>query len=205
MTADQRACTRAVIEETPDAAVISNLGVASYHLIDVADRARNFYLTGAMGSTTPLGLGLATSTDEPVTVLDGDGSMLMSLGSLSTVADVDPPNLTVVVWENGRPHRYSSITEMKENDWAEVNLPFIPAHDLPAGTMPDADSFGSLIIPSDEVDEDSYLYANGEQMPLSDVRQSDTTSRTETTTKPATEDVEDQNSEDASGGSLLFD
>jgi len=101
MTADQRACTRAVIEETPDAAVISNLGVASYHLIDVADRARNFYLTGAMGSTTPLGLGLATSTDEPVTVLDGDGSMLMSLGSLSTVADVDPPNLTVVVMDNG--------------------------------------------------------------------------------------------------------
>lgn len=100
MTAEQSACTEIVIEETPDAAVISNLGTASYHLIDVEDRERNFYLTGAMGSTTPLGLGLALSTDDQVTVIDGDGSLLMSLGSLSTVADTNPENLTIVVMDN---------------------------------------------------------------------------------------------------------
>lgn len=101
MAADQSACTRAIIEETPDAAVISNLGAASYHLIDVEDRSRNFYLTGAMGSTTPLGLGLAVAIEDQVTVIDGDGSLLMSLGSLATVAGVDPQNLTLVVMDNG--------------------------------------------------------------------------------------------------------
>lgn len=100
MTADQKACTAAVLEETPDAAVVSNLGTASYHLAALGDRARNFPLTGAMGATTPLGLGLALAVDEQVTVLDGDGSMLMSLGALSTVSRLNPSNLVVVVMDN---------------------------------------------------------------------------------------------------------
>jgi len=101
MTADQATCTAAVLEETPDAAVVSNLGTASYHLAALGDRPRNFPLTGAMGATTPLGLGLALAVDEQVTVLDGDGSMLMSLGALSTVARMNPSNLVVVVMDNG--------------------------------------------------------------------------------------------------------
>jgi len=100
--ADQYACTAAVLEATPDAAVVSNLGVASYVLAAVApDRDRNVYQWGSMGVTTPVGLGLASATDEQVTVLDGDGSLLMSLGVLSTVARYDPDNLTVVVFDNG--------------------------------------------------------------------------------------------------------
>lgn len=101
MTADQYACTEAVLAETPEAVVVSNLGVASYVLAAVADRPRNCYLWGSMGATTAAGLGVALGTDEPVTVLDGDGSLLMSLGVLSTVASVDPPNLTVVCFDNG--------------------------------------------------------------------------------------------------------
>jgi len=100
--ADQYACTESVLDVTPDAAVVSNLGVASYVLASVSgpERARNFYQWGSMGVTTAVGLGLAFSTDEPVTVLDGDGSLLMSLGVLSTVARYDPDNLTIVVWAN---------------------------------------------------------------------------------------------------------
>ncbi|MFB6169206.1 MAG: thiamine pyrophosphate-dependent enzyme [Haloferacaceae archaeon] len=101
MTADQYACTAAVLERTPDAAVVSNLGVASYVLAAVEERERNVYLWGSMGVTTPVGLGLALATDAPVTVLDGDGSMLMSLGALSTVGGIDPANLVVVVFDNG--------------------------------------------------------------------------------------------------------
>lgn len=100
MTADQTECTAVVLEETPDAAVVSNLGTASYHLVAVADRPRNFTLTGAMGGTTPLGLGLALAVEEQVTVLEGDGSLLMSLGTLATVARADPPNLVVAVMDN---------------------------------------------------------------------------------------------------------
>ena len=101
MAADQAECTAIVVEETPEAAVISNLGTASEHLVTVEDRPRNFTLTGAMGSTTPLGLGLSLAVDEQVTVLEGDGSLAMSLGALSTVSQADPSNLVVAVMDNG--------------------------------------------------------------------------------------------------------
>lgn len=99
--ADQLACTAAVLETTPDAAVISNLGVASCLLAAVDDdRPENLYLWGSMGSTTAVGLGVALETDRPVTVLDGDGSTLMALGTLGTVAEYGPDNLVVVVFDN---------------------------------------------------------------------------------------------------------
>lgn len=98
--ADQFACTAAVLETTPDVVAVSNLGVASYVLAAVEDRARNFYEWGSMGVTTPTGLGLALAVDDSVVVFEGDGSLLMSLGVLSTLGAVDPSNLTVVVWDN---------------------------------------------------------------------------------------------------------
>ena len=98
--ADQIACTERVLETTPEAAIVANLGVASYALASVADRARNFYCWGSMGLTTSIGLGVALAVDEQVTVFEGDGSLLMSLGVCSTVAACDPSNLVIVVWEN---------------------------------------------------------------------------------------------------------
>lgn len=97
--ADQIRCTELAIEQTPDAAFVSNLGNASYVLSET-DRELNFYLWGSMGVTTPVGLGLAMATDRPVTVLEGDGSMLMSLGALATVSHCDPANLVIVIWDN---------------------------------------------------------------------------------------------------------
>ena len=99
--ADQYQCTEIVLEETPAAAIVSNLGTSSYVLIDVADRGKNFYMDGGMGVTTPIGLGLSTAIDEQVTVLDGDGSLLMSLGCLATVGRHGGENLTIVIWDNG--------------------------------------------------------------------------------------------------------
>lgn len=98
--AGQYECTEIVLEVTPDAAIVSNLGVSSFILRDIEDREKNFYMTGGMGVTTPIGLGLALATDEQVTVLDGDGSMLMSLGVLTTLGTYEPSNLTVVIWNN---------------------------------------------------------------------------------------------------------
>lgn len=119
--ADQTEASAALIEETPDAAFISNLGTASHHLMAAEDRARNFYLTGAMGCTTPTGLGLAMAIDEQVTVLDGDGSMLMSLGSLATVASIDPDNLVVVVMNNAAYETTGGqLTHSPNTDYAAV-------------------------------------------------------------------------------------
>ena len=55
-----------------------------------------------MGMASSLGLGLALARpDRRVIVCDGDGSLLMNLGALATVGTMRPPNLTVVVWDNG--------------------------------------------------------------------------------------------------------
>ncbi|MDY6818731.1 MAG: thiamine pyrophosphate-dependent enzyme [Halobacteriales archaeon] len=97
---DQYAMTAAVLEAAPNAAVIANLGVASWVLAEVDDRDRNFYMRGGMGSTTPTGFGLALAIDDEVIVLDGDGSLLMGLGALATAGEYDPSNLTVVVCNN---------------------------------------------------------------------------------------------------------
>ncbi|WP_137285719.1 thiamine pyrophosphate-dependent enzyme [Halorussus salinisoli] len=98
--ADQVIATETILDVTPDAVLVSNLGVASYVLAGVEDRDRNFYMWGSMGVTTPVGFGLALSTDDQVTVLEGDGSLLMSLGALSTVGAHGPDNLVIVVWNN---------------------------------------------------------------------------------------------------------
>lgn len=99
--ADQFECTETVLKHaSEETAIVSNLGVSSRILGGLEDRERNFYMRGAMGYTTPTGFGLAVANDVPVTVLEGDGSLLMSLGCLSTIGTYDPSNLTIVVWNN---------------------------------------------------------------------------------------------------------
>ena len=63
---------------------------------------QNFYTWGSMGLASSIGLGLAMAQPERrVVVLDGDGSLLMNLGSLATIGWVKPANLVVIVWDNG--------------------------------------------------------------------------------------------------------
>jgi sulfopyruvate decarboxylase subunit beta len=62
----------------------------------------NYFCVGAMGLTAAHGLGLALGRpDKRVIVIDGDGSLTMSLGSLVTVAGVAPKNFVHILWENG--------------------------------------------------------------------------------------------------------
>lgn len=63
---------------------------------------RNLNLLGSMGSAGSIGLGLALSRpDDPVLILDGDGSLLMQLATLVSIAGESPSNLYHVVFENG--------------------------------------------------------------------------------------------------------
>ena len=80
--------------------IISNLGFPSRELYALADEPRNFYMLGSMGLVSSLGLGLALSQDERVYVIDGDGSLLMNLGSLATIGNQAPPNFCLVVVDN---------------------------------------------------------------------------------------------------------
>lgn len=81
--------------------VLANLGTNTYDLFAAGDRPENFYMWGAMGSVSSIGLGLALARpDLRVVVLDGDGSLLMNLGSLATLSAYRPPNLIHIVFDN---------------------------------------------------------------------------------------------------------
>ena len=85
-----------------DEVIVGGIGNSSFDLFGAGHRSQNFYMLGSMGLAVPIGLGIALAQPErQVVVLEGDGSLLMNLGSLSTVAMVAPPNLTIVVWDNG--------------------------------------------------------------------------------------------------------
>ena len=91
-----------LIAKTPDALIVTGLGSAAYDVFASGDRDRNYYLWGAMGGASSMGLGLALAQpDKPVVVITGDGEQLMGIGSLATIAAKQPKNLTVVVLDNG--------------------------------------------------------------------------------------------------------
>jgi thiamine pyrophosphate-dependent acetolactate synthase large subunit-like protein len=94
--------TRHLVAALGDDPVIASLGHPAYDLFAAGDRPANFYTWGSMGLASSIGLGLAMARpDLRVFVLDGDGSLLMNLGSLATIGSVRPSNLVVVVWDNG--------------------------------------------------------------------------------------------------------
>jgi thiamine pyrophosphate-dependent acetolactate synthase large subunit-like protein len=83
-------------------AVIGGIGNANFDLWASGQRPQNFYMLGSMGLTIPIALGVAIAQPKRhVIALEGDGSLLMQLGCLATVAMRAPKNLTIVVWDNG--------------------------------------------------------------------------------------------------------
>lgn len=94
--------TRRLVGKLSDQAVIAGIGNANFDLYAAGHRAQNFYMLGSMGLAFPIALGVALAQPRRgVIALEGDGSLLMSLGCLATIATVAPRNLTVIVWDNG--------------------------------------------------------------------------------------------------------
>jgi len=90
-----------VIADAPETPVIASLGHPAYDLFAAGDRPANFYTWGSMGLASSLGLGLALARPAlRVFVLDGDGSLLMNLGSLATIGWTRPGGLVLIVWDN---------------------------------------------------------------------------------------------------------
>ena len=83
-------------------AVIGGIGNTNFDLWAAGQRPENFYMLGSMGLAVPIGLGVALAqASRKVFVLEGDGSLLMQLGSLGTVAAAGPKNLAIVAFDNG--------------------------------------------------------------------------------------------------------
>jgi len=93
---------RLVAQLKHDEAVIGGIGNANFDLWASGQRPQNFYMLGSMGLAIPIALGVAIAQPRRhVIALEGDGSLLMQLGCLATVAERAPKNLTMVVWDNG--------------------------------------------------------------------------------------------------------
>ncbi|TPQ37732.1 hypothetical protein C2U70_10475 [Bradyrhizobium guangdongense] len=83
-------------------AVIGGIGNTNFDLWAAGHRPQNFYMLGSMGLAFPIALGVALAQpDRRVIALEGDGSLLMQLGALSTIASLKPKNLTMIVFDNG--------------------------------------------------------------------------------------------------------
>jgi sulfopyruvate decarboxylase subunit beta len=94
-------CLRSVYAELEDCLVVTIMGAVAAELQSLGHRPNFFYLQHAMGLASSTGLGLALCLpNHRVIVFDGDGSLLMNLGSLSTMARYRPKNLTHVVLDN---------------------------------------------------------------------------------------------------------
>ncbi len=93
--------TRLLLERLTSEVVVSNLGQATLDLQRLGDRPLNCYTFGAMGQCSSIGLGIALARpDVRVVCLDGDGSLLMNLGVLCTIATLALRNYALVVWDN---------------------------------------------------------------------------------------------------------
>jgi thiamine pyrophosphate-dependent acetolactate synthase large subunit-like protein len=83
-------------------AIVAGIGFTNFDLWSVGRRPQNFYMLGSMGLALPIALGVAIAQPaRRVFALEGDGSLLMQLGALSTIASRRPKNLVMIVWDNG--------------------------------------------------------------------------------------------------------
>lgn len=95
-------CLKALARHVGDADIVLPVYSTAFDWIDIRPSPLNYLSHGAMGLASSHGLGLALGRpDKRVIVLDGDGSLLMNIGTLVTVAEVAPPNLYHFVCQNG--------------------------------------------------------------------------------------------------------
>jgi sulfopyruvate decarboxylase subunit beta len=91
----------AIYPEIEDRIVVTIMGAVAAELYTLGHRPGFFYLEHAMGLASSLGLGVALALpSHKVVVIDGDGSLLMNLGALSTMARYQPGNLLHIVFDN---------------------------------------------------------------------------------------------------------
>ena len=101
MTIKRDKALKVLAEHYPDGIVVP-VYQAAFDWMGIRPHSLNYLCTGAMGQGSSHALGLALACpQERIVVLDGDGSLLMNLGSLVTIGNQGPPNLLHIVCQNG--------------------------------------------------------------------------------------------------------
>lgn len=103
------------------ALVVATTGFAYRELYATGDRPNYFYMVGSMGHAASLGLGMAPQTALPVVVLDGDGALLMKMGTCATIGEQQPANLLHIVLDNGQfESTGGQSTNARSVDFAQI-------------------------------------------------------------------------------------
>jgi len=90
-----------ISSEIENNVIVAANGYISRDLFDVNDKHKNFYMIGSMGLSSSIALGVAIKNPKKrIFVFDGDGNILMNLGSLTTIGSLKPKNLIHVVFDN---------------------------------------------------------------------------------------------------------
>jgi thiamine pyrophosphate-dependent acetolactate synthase large subunit-like protein len=127
---------RRLVPMLHDEAVIGGIGNTNFDLYAAGHRPQNFYMLGSMGLAFPIALGVALAQPQRRVIgIEGDGSLLMNLGCLATIATVAPANLTLIVMDNasyqitgGQPTASAGVTDLvavargagiARSDWAQ--------------------------------------------------------------------------------------
>lgn len=86
------------IQESP---IVSANGFISRDLFEANDKNSNFYMIGSMGLSSSIGLGISIiNKNKKIYIFDGDGNILMNLGSLTTIGSLKPKNLIHIIFDN---------------------------------------------------------------------------------------------------------
>jgi len=132
---------RLVAKLKREEAVVGGIGNTHFDLWASGQRPQNFYMLGSMGLACPIALGVAMAQPQrKVFAIEGDGSMLMQLGSLGTIAALAPKNLAIVIMDNasyqitgGQPTLTAKSTDiaavargagLAKSDWAADEADF---------------------------------------------------------------------------------
>jgi len=92
---------KVILEGIGDEPIISANGFISRDLFELKEKKSNFYMIGSMGLASSIGLGVALKNPKKrIFVFDGDGNILMNLGSLTTIGSLQPKNLVHIIFDN---------------------------------------------------------------------------------------------------------
>jgi sulfopyruvate decarboxylase subunit beta len=92
---------KSLVPVISDQLVVCNIGLPSQELHMLDDQPSNFYMLGTMGLASSIGLGVALAQKEKVIAIDGDGSVLTNLGTLSTIGNNTADNFILLIIDNG--------------------------------------------------------------------------------------------------------
>ena len=92
---------KVITEYLKNEIIVSANGFISRDLFSIKEKPTNFYMIGSMGLSSSIGLGIALKNPQKkIYVFDGDGNILMNLGSLTTIGKLQPKNFVHIIFDN---------------------------------------------------------------------------------------------------------